>query len=125
MPVIAHKESAVRVDTLTLDGGHSVKIDMVYTAPIARFEGYHPKSFRELFAGLQEAYGPPARIYTEPVLDAYGVKYEAHRAIWMGKNDVIDIVERPGANGRTEIVAATLAEYNRVQKAPKTANPLQ
>jgi hypothetical protein len=31
---------AMRADTFTLDGGHLVKIDMVYTAPIARFEGY-------------------------------------------------------------------------------------
>jgi hypothetical protein len=116
---------AMRADTFTLDGGHLVRIDMVYSAPIAQFEGYHPKSFGELFAGLQEAYGAPTKIYTEPVLNAYGVKYEAQRAIWMGKEDIISIIEQPGENGWTEIVAATLAEYDRAQKAPKNANPLR
>lgn len=115
----------MRADTYTFDGGRLVKIGMVYTAPVAAFEGYHPKSFYELFAGLQEAYGPPTKMYTEPLRDAYGVQYDAHRAIWMGEADVIRISEQPGANGWTEIVAATLAEYNRETKAPKSANPLR
>jgi hypothetical protein len=115
----------MRADTFTLDGGHLVKIDMVYGAPTAHIEGYHPKSFAELFAGLKEAYGEPTKAYTEPLLDAYGVKHDGHRALWMGRTDVIIIVEQPGANGWTEIVAETLAEYNRAAQAPKTTNPLQ
>jgi len=118
-------EETMRADTFTFDGGHLVKIDMVYVASIANFEGYRPKSFGELFAGLREAYGPPSKSYSEPVLNVYGVKYDAHRAVWMGNQDVISIIEQPGEDGRTEIIAETLAEYNRAAQAPKTANPLQ
>ena len=115
----------MRADTFTVDGGRLVKIDMVYSAPIANFQGYHPKSFGELFTGLQEAYGAPTKTSIEPVLNTYGVKYDAHRAAWIGKEDVISIIEQPGENGWTEIVAETLAEYNRAAQAPKTENPLQ
>jgi hypothetical protein len=97
---------------------------MVYEAAIADIEGFHPKSFDELFVGLQEAYGAPTKTYTEPLQNAYGVRYEAHRALWMGEDNVISIIERPGGNGWTEIIAVTLAEYNRAAKAPKTENPL-
>jgi hypothetical protein len=114
-----------RADTFTFDRGHLVKIDMVYSATSAEFEGYHPKTFGELLAGLQEAYGAPTNSYTEPVQNAYGVKYDAHRAVWMRKDDVIMLIEQPGANGSNEIVAETLAEYDRAAQAPKTANPLQ
>lgn len=114
-----------RADTFTLDGGHLVKVDMVYDSPTAHFEGYHPKSFADLYEGLKEAYGEPTKVYTESFLDTYGVKYEAHRAMWMGKEDVIIIIEQPGANGWTEIVAETIAEYNRAAQAPKTTNPLK
>ncbi|HXW89587.1 MAG TPA: hypothetical protein VEK33_03490 [Terriglobales bacterium] len=112
----------MRTDRFTFDRDHLVKIDMVYSAPIANVEGFHPKSFGELFSGLQEAYGPPSRSYSEPKLDIYGVKYDARRAVWLGEQDVISISEEPGTEGRTEIVAETLAEYNRTGKP---ANPLQ
>ena len=115
---------AMRTDTFTLDGGYLVKIIMVFDASTINVEGYHPKYFAELFAGLREAYGEPSKSYTEPVLDAYGVEYEAHRAEWMGKQDVIMIIEQPGRNGRTEIVVETLGERSREIKAPKTENPL-
>jgi len=119
----------MRTDTFTFDGGHLVKIHMLYTVPVANVEGYHPKSFNELFAGLQEAYGTPSKSYSEPVFNVYGVKYDAHRAVWMGKNDVINLIEQPGEqtgeNGGTQIIAETVAEYNREVRAPKAANPLQ
>ena len=118
-------EETMRVDTFTFDGGHLVKIDMVYLASTANVEGYHPKSFGELFAGLREAYGPPSKSSSEPVLNAYGVKFDAHRAVWLGTQNVIGIIEQPGEEGRTEIIAETVAEYNRVAQAPRTANPLQ
>jgi len=115
----------VRADTFTLDGGHLVKIDMVYSSPNAHLEGLHPKSFAELYEGLKEAYGEPTKSFTEPVLNAYGVQYDAHRAVWTGKEDVILIVEQPGSEAWTKIVAATAAEYDRTLKAVKTANPLE
>jgi len=118
-------EETMRADTFTFDSGHLVKIDMVYVAPSANIEGYRPKTFGELFAGLREAYGTPSKSYSEPVLNTYGVKYEAHHAVWMGNQDVISIIEQPGEGGRTEIIAETLAEYNRAAQAPKTTNPLQ
>ena len=115
-------DETMRRDTFTLEGGYLVKIDMVFNAPSTDVGGYHPKYFRELFKGLREAYGEPSKSYTEPVFDVYGAKYDAHRAEWMGKQDVITIIEQPGRDGRTEIVVETLAERNR---ATKTVNPLQ
>jgi len=49
----------MRADSFTFDGGHLIRISMVYTAPIVNVQGYHPKSYGELFAGLREAYGAP------------------------------------------------------------------
>jgi hypothetical protein len=71
---------------------------------------------------LKEAYGPPSQSYSEPVVNAYGVKYDAHRAVWMDKQDVISVVEQPGENGQTEISAETLAEYDRDARK-KLENP--
>jgi hypothetical protein len=118
-------EETMRADTFTFDSGHLVKIDMTYMAPVANIEGFHPKSYSELFAGLEEAYGPPSKSYREPVLNAYGIKYEAPRAVWIGNHDIITIIEQPGQVARTKIIAETLAEYNRSPQAPKTPNPLQ
>lgn len=115
----------MRTDTFTLDGGHLAKIQMVYAMPIADIEGFHPKSFDELLAGLREAYGDPSKIYTEPVENTYGLKRDAHRAVWVGKQNVISIIEQPGENGGTEIVAESPAEYQRDAQAAKAANPLQ
>jgi hypothetical protein len=118
-------DESMRADTFTFDRDHLVKIDMVYIAPIANVEGSHPKPYAELFDGLEEAYGPPSKSYSEPIRDLYGVKYDAHRAVWMGPQGVIIIIEQPGTDGRTEIVAETLAEHNRAAQAPKSPNPLQ
>jgi hypothetical protein len=119
-------EEAMRADTFTFDGGHLVKIDMVYSIPSASLEPYSPKSFAELFAGLQGAYGPPSKSYSEPVVTSpFGIKYNAHRAEWVGNRDVITIVEQPGHDVRTEIIAESLAEHNHAAQVPKTANPLQ
>ena len=118
-------EETMRTDTFTFEGGHLVKINMVYLASTANIEGYHPKSFAELFSGLREAYGPPSKSSSEPVANAYGVKIDAHRAVWLSNQNVIAIIEQPGAEGRTEIIAETVAEYNREAQAPKAANPLQ
>lgn len=110
-----------RADTFTFDKGHLVKIEMVYSASTAHVEGIHPQSFAGLLAGLQEAYGQPTTSNTESVQDDYGVKYDAHRAVWIGKDNVISIIEKPGTNGSTEIIAETIGEY----KAPRAVNPLQ
>jgi hypothetical protein len=115
----------MRTDTFTLDGGHLVKIRMIYAMPIAEIEGFRPKSFDELFSGLREAYGDPSKSYSEPVVSTYGVKRGARRAIWEGKQNVISVTEHLGEHGQIEIVAETLAEYERDTQAPKTANPLQ
>jgi len=115
----------MRADTFTLDGGHLVKIRMIYTKPIADVEGFHPKSFDELFAGLREAYGEPSKSYSEPVISPYGAKLEARRAVWEGTQNVVSIIERLGEHGQTEIVAETLDEYKRDSQASKPANPLQ
>jgi hypothetical protein len=110
-----------RTDTFTFDKGRLVKIRMVYGGSTASVEGIHPKTYVDLVAGLQEAYGPPTKTSIESTQDSYGVKYESHRAEWAGKENIITITERPGMNGSTEIVAETIGE----SKAPKPANPLQ
>ena len=115
----------MRADTFTLDGGHLVKIRMIYAKPIADVEGFHPKSFDELFAGLREAYGEPSKSYSEPVISPYGAKLEARRAVWEGAQNVISIIERLGEHSQTEIVAETLGEYKRDSLASKPINPLQ
>lgn len=115
----------MRTDTFILDDGYLVKIRMIYAVPIADFEGFRPKSFDELFAGLREAYGDPSKSYSEPVVSTYGVKRDARRAIWEGTQNVISVTEHLGEHGQIEIVAETLAEYKRDTQTPKTANPLQ
>lgn len=115
----------MRTDTFTFEGRHLVKIDLFYNWPIVPIEGHHPKSFAELYEGLHEAYGPPTKTYTEPVSNLYGVKYDARRAIWMGTENAITVIEQPGEEGWTEVIAATLAEYNRASEKPKATNPLQ
>ena len=119
----------LRTDTFIVDGGHLVKIQMLYAGSSATLEGDHPKSFGELFAGLQEAYGPPTKSYTEPVSNVYGVKSQAHRAFWITEQDAITLIEQPGYKtgdeGSTQLIAETIAEYNRAAKTPKAANPLQ
>ena len=111
----------LRADTFTFDKARLVKIQMVYSASTATVEGIHPKTFADLLAGLQEAYGTPTKNSVETIQDAYGVKYDSHRAEWAGKENIITITERPGWSGSTEIVAETIGEY----KAPKPVNPLQ
>ena len=115
----------MRMDTFTFEGGRLVKIDMIYKSSIVPIEGHHPKSFNELYEGLQGAYGAPTKNYTEPVLNPYGVKYDARRAIWVGAENVITMIEQPGDEGWTELIAATLTEHNRASEKPKAANPLQ
>src|SRR6202040_3514324 len=47
---------ARRTGSFTLDGGHLVRIDMVFKVATTDVEGYPPKYFSELFEGLREAY---------------------------------------------------------------------
>lgn len=119
----------IRTDAFTFDGGRLVKIQMLYSGSSTILEGEHQKSFDDLFAGLQEAYGQPSKTYSEPVFNVYGVKSEAHRAFWVAEQDAITLIEQPGyrtgESGGTQLVAETIAEYNRAAKAPKAANPLQ
>ena len=121
----AANREAMRADTFTFDGGQLVKIDMVYRAPIAVFEGQHPQFFGEILAGLHEAYGEPTKTYTRPVLNSYGVEHDAHAAMWVRQNDVIMIFQQLGLDAWTEIVAQSLEEYKRAANVPQFANPLQ
>jgi hypothetical protein len=63
------------------------------------------------------------------VFNVYGVKSEAHRALWIGEHDVINLIElvgkQMGDGGGTEVIAETIGEYNRAARTPKAANPLQ
>jgi hypothetical protein len=116
----------MRTDTFTFDGGHLVKVELLFSAPSAEVN-YRGQSFEQIFAGIKQAYGPPTSEHTESVVDAHGVQYLAHRELWEAPKAVILIIERPGSGGSTTLTAFTRAEYDRTMEAgvPKIANPLQ
>ena len=118
--------SELRVDTFTFDGGHLVKVELLFSAPSAEFN-YRGQTFGEIFAGIKQAYGPPTSESTASVQDAYGVKYVAHRELWIAPRSAILITEKPGPGGSTTLVAFTRAEYDHTmtETAPKPANPLE
>ena len=118
--------SEVRLDTFTFDGGHLVKVELLYSVPSAEVN-YRGQSFEKIFAGVKQAYGPPTSESTHPVRNAYGVEYLAHRELWLTTQAAIVITEQPGDGGSTALVALTRAEYDREMAAgvPKTANPLR
>jgi hypothetical protein len=118
--------SEMRKDTFTFDGGHLVKVELLYSIPSAEFN-YRGLSFEKIFAGVKQAYGPPTSESTTPVQDTYGVPYPAHRELWVAPHAAILITEKPGPGGSTTLVAFTRAEYDRTMAAgpPKPANPLE
>lgn len=118
--------SEMRTDTFTFDGGHLVKVELVFSAPSAEFN-YRGQRFEEIFAGVKQAYGSPTSENIRPVKDAYGVEYVAHRETWITPHAAILIDEQPGPGGSTTLLALTRAEYDRrmAEGAPKTANPLR
>jgi hypothetical protein len=118
--------SDMRTDTFTFDGGHLVKVELLYSVPSAE-SNYRGHSFEDIFAGIKQAYGPPTSESTAPVQNVYGVKYTAHRELWVAPHAVILITEQPGEGGSTTLIAFTRAEYDRTMAAgaPKPANPLE
>jgi hypothetical protein len=118
--------SEMRRDAFTFDGDHLVKVELLFSIPSAEVN-YHGQSFEEIFAGVKQAYGTPTSESTEPMRDAYGVEYVAHRELWVAPHAVILITEQPGPGGSTTLVSFTRAEYDRTVAAgvPKAANPLQ
>jgi hypothetical protein len=118
--------SEMRTDTFTFDGGHLVKVELLYSAPSAE-SNYSGHSFEEIFAGVKQAYGPPTSESTKPMRDFFGVQYPAHRELCLAPHAAILITEQPGRGGSTTLVAFTRAEYDRTMAAgaPKPANPLE
>jgi hypothetical protein len=118
--------SELRKDTFTFDSGHLVKVELVYSAPSAE-SNYRGHSFKELFEGVKQTYGPPTNETTKPTQDTYGVPYLAHRELWLAPMAAVLITEQPVPGGPTTLVAFTRAEYDRTVAAgePKPANPLQ
>jgi hypothetical protein len=118
--------SDMRTDAFTFDGGHLVKVELLFSAPSAEFN-YRGHSFEEIFAGTRQTYGSPTTESTSPMQDVYGVPYLAHRELWVAPQAAILITEKPGRDGSTTLVAFTRAEYDRTIAvgAPKAANPLQ
>ncbi len=118
--------SEMRKDTFTFDGGHLVKVELLYSFPSAEFN-YRGLTFEDIFAGVKQAYGPPTSESTKPIQDTYGVPYLAHRELWVAPQAAILITEEPGPRGSTTLVAFTRAEYDRSMAggAPKPANPVE
>jgi hypothetical protein len=116
----------MRTDTFTFDGGHLVKVELVYATPSAEYN-YRGHTFEDILAGIKQAYGPPTSESTAPAQNVYGVKYIAHRELWLAPHAVVLINEQPGERGSTTLTAFTRAEYDRTMAAgaPKPANPLE
>ena len=115
-----------RTDTFTFDGGHLVKVELIYAAPSPE-ANYRGKSFADIFAGVKEAYGPPTSESAEPTQSVYGQQYIAHGEIWLAPHAAVVIIEKPGEDGSTTLIACTRAEYDRALApgAAKPANPIQ
>ena len=107
--------SEMRTDTFTFDGGHLVKVELLYSLPSAEFN-YRGHSFEEIFAGAKQVYGLPTSESTKPTQDPYGVPYVAHRELWVAPRAVILITEQPGPGGSTTLVAFTREEYDHIAK---------
>jgi hypothetical protein len=114
--------SEMRTDTFTFDGGHLVKVELLYSVPSAE-SNYSGHSFEEIFAGVKQAYGPPTSESTEQKPDVFGVQLLAHRELWVAPHAAILITEQPWQR-TTTLVAFTRAEYDRTMEV-KPANPLE
>jgi len=70
--------------------------------------------------------GDPAES-AEPTQSVYGQRYIAHREIWLAPHAAVVIIEKPGEDGSTTLIACTRAEYDRTMApgAAKPANPIQ
>ena len=117
--------SELRDDTFTFDDGRLLKAELHFSAPSAEFN-YRGQSFEKIFAGTKQSYGPPTSETSEPIQDAYGARYIAHRELWLTPQTAILITEKAGPGGSTTLAAFTRAEYDRaVADAAKAVNPLQ
>jgi hypothetical protein len=117
--------SELRNDTFTFDGGHLVKLELLFAAPSAE-SNYRGQSFEKIFAGLKQTYGPPNSETAKPVQDTYGVRYVAHQELWLAPQTAILVTEKAGPGGSTTLTAVTRAEYDRMlAEAAKAVNPLQ
>lgn len=115
----------LRADTYTFDGGHLIKMVLVFTAPSAE-SNFRGQSFEKVFAGTKLAYGAPTKEAAEHVQDSYGVPYVAHHELWLTPQSAIVITEKPGPGGSTTVSAFTRAEYDRATSdAAQNPNPLQ
>jgi hypothetical protein len=116
----------MRTDTFTFDGGHLVKVELLYANPTAAVN-YGGVSFANIFAGIKQAYGPPTNEKTEQVHNVYGVEFTAHHELWLAPHAAIVITEQPGDGGSTTLTALTRAEYDRTMAvgAVKPTNPLE
>jgi hypothetical protein len=118
----AGEPAEMREDTFTFDGGHLVKVDLLYSLPSLEYNN-RGFTFNQIFEGAKQAYGPPTRETSKQVQDDYGVPYTAHQELWLTPSAAILITEKPGPHGSTLLAASTREEYDRT--AGKLPNPLQ
>jgi hypothetical protein len=113
-------------DTYTFEGGHLVKVELIYTAPNIQ-NNYTGRTYEDISTTMKQSYGPPTVAKNDETQDAYGVQYETHREMWLTPQAAILVTEKPGQRATTTIVAFTRAEYDRTMDGfnPKTTNPLQ
>ncbi|MGA7922011.1 MAG: hypothetical protein WCA38_20295 [Candidatus Acidiferrales bacterium] len=113
-------------DTFTFEGGHLVKVELIYTAPNIQ-NNYKGRMFEDISAAMKRSYGPPKIDENKETQDAYGVPYAAHREMWLTPQAAILLTDQPGQRATTTIVAFTRAEYDRTMDGfnPKITNPLQ
>jgi len=116
----------LRAERYTFDGGHLVKVEVVYLAPTAE-SNYHGKSFDDIFAGAKEAYGPPTSQSSETIQNAYSLHYVLHRALWVAPRAAVLLTEQPSPEASVTLSAFTRAEYDRTaaDNKPKPSNPME
>lgn len=115
-----------REDTFTFEGGHLVKVELIYTAPNVQ-NNSTGRTYGEIATTMKQSYGPVTTESNEQTQDAYGVQYVTHREMWLTSHSVILLTEQPGQHATTTLVALTRAEYDRTMDGfkPKITNPLQ
>jgi hypothetical protein len=118
----AGEPAEMREDTFTFDGGRLVKVDLLYALPTLEHNN-RGFTFKQIFEGATQAYGPPTNETTKQVQDDYGVPYIAHQELWLTQSAAIQIIEKPGPRGATTLTASTREEFDRT--AGKISNPLQ
>jgi hypothetical protein len=115
-------DDALRRQTFTFDHARLVKVELDFMEPTAE-TNYKGKSYKDVFAGVKEAYGPPTSEKTETIQNAYSLQYELHKDWWVAPHAAVLVEEKPAPEAAVVVTAYTREEYDR--ETHKSTNPLE